>query len=147
MVYHAIEDSGYRPMDLVDNAEVGVFVRVIYEEYQLYRTENQLRGGGRVLNGPSSSVANRVSYTLGLKGVIGSGSGNSIIDERFSHLDVALIEDDPVFGGTCLNRGCIPTKMFVVASENARTHDPSYQAKKGIKMIGQSLELSTRANG
>ena len=24
--------------------------------------------------------------------VIGSGSGNSIIDERFSHLDVALIE-------------------------------------------------------
>ena len=66
--YHAIEDSGYRPMDLADNAEVGVFVGVMYEEYQLYGAEDQLRGGGRVLNGPSSSVANRVSYTLGLKG-------------------------------------------------------------------------------
>lgn len=66
--YHAIEDSGYRPTDLADDAEVGVFVGVMYEEYQLYGAEDQLRGGGRVLNGPSSSVANRVSYTLGLKG-------------------------------------------------------------------------------
>ena len=64
--------------------------------------------------------------------VIGSGSGNSIIDERFSHLDVALIEDDPVFGGTCLNRGCIPTKMFVVASENART--PGHAARLGVDL-------------
>lgn len=50
--------------------------------------------------------------------VIGSGSGNSIIDERFSHLKVALIERDPVFGGTCLNRGCIPTKMFTVTADH-----------------------------
>ncbi|WP_296138122.1 mycothione reductase [uncultured Tessaracoccus sp.] len=45
--------------------------------------------------------------------VIGSGSGNSIIDHRFDDQRVALIERDPVFGGTCLNRGCIPTKMLV----------------------------------
>ncbi len=45
--------------------------------------------------------------------VIGSGSGNSIIDERFSGLDVALIDDGDPFGGTCLNAGCIPSKMFV----------------------------------
>ena len=64
--------------------------------------------------------------------VIGSGSGNSIIDERFSHLDVALIEDDPVFGGTCLNRGCIPTKMFVVASESARI--PGHAARLGVDL-------------
>ena len=44
--------------------------------------------------------------------VIGTGSGNTIVDERFAHLDVALVEHG-VFGGTCLNVGCIPTKMYV----------------------------------
>src|SRR5581483_3339617 len=51
--------------------------------------------------------------------IIGSGSGNSLPDKRFSHLSVALIEENPVFGGTCLNVGCIPTKMFVYAANIA----------------------------
>lgn len=51
--------------------------------------------------------------------VIGSGTGNSLIDERFADLRIALIERDPVFGGTCLNRGCIPTKMFVLPADFA----------------------------
>jgi mycothione reductase len=50
--------------------------------------------------------------------VIGTGSGNSIVDERFAHLDVALVEHG-VFGGTCLNVGCIPTKMYVYAADVA----------------------------
>jgi mycothione reductase len=44
--------------------------------------------------------------------IIGTGSGNSIIDERFDHLSIALVEMG-TFGGTCLNVGCIPSKMFV----------------------------------
>ncbi len=52
--------------------------------------------------------------------VIGTGSGNSIVDERFAHLDVALVEHG-VFGGTCLNVGCIPTKMYVYAADVAQT--------------------------
>ncbi|GAB2913367.1 mycothione reductase [Rhodococcus aerolatus] len=52
--------------------------------------------------------------------VIGTGSANSILDERFDDLDVALLEEG-TFGGTCLNVGCIPTKMFVYASEVAAT--------------------------
>ena len=51
--------------------------------------------------------------------VIGSGSGNSFLDARFEHLDVALIEHG-TFGGTCLNVGCIPTKMFVHPADLAR---------------------------
>jgi mycothione reductase len=50
--------------------------------------------------------------------VIGTGSGNSIIDSRFDDLDVGLIEHG-VFGGTCLNVGCIPTKMFVYPADIA----------------------------
>jgi mycothione reductase len=44
--------------------------------------------------------------------IIGTGSGNSILDQRFAKQRVAIVEKG-VFGGTCLNVGCIPTKMFV----------------------------------
>ncbi|MEU5694015.1 mycothione reductase [Actinosynnema sp. NPDC020468] len=52
--------------------------------------------------------------------IIGTGSGNSIADERFADLDIALVEKG-VFGGTCLNVGCIPTKMFVHTADVAAT--------------------------
>jgi mycothione reductase len=52
--------------------------------------------------------------------VIGTGSGNTIVDERFAHLDVAMVEHG-VFGGTCLNVGCIPTKMYVHPADVARS--------------------------
>ncbi|QZT64282.1 mycothione reductase [Mycolicibacterium austroafricanum] len=47
--------------------------------------------------------------------IIGTGSGNSILDERYVDKRVAICEAG-VFGGTCLNVGCIPTKMFVYAA-------------------------------
>ncbi|KAA0919555.1 mycothione reductase [Dietzia sp. ANT_WB102] len=50
--------------------------------------------------------------------VIGTGSGNSLIDESFADLSVAICEKG-TFGGTCLNVGCIPTKMFVYAADTA----------------------------
>ena len=52
--------------------------------------------------------------------IIGSGSGNSFLDARFEHLDVALVEHG-TFGGTCLNVGCIPTKMLVHPADVARS--------------------------
>lgn len=44
--------------------------------------------------------------------VIGSGTGNTILTHEFDHWSSALVESAPRFGGTCLNAGCIPTKMF-----------------------------------
>ena len=52
--------------------------------------------------------------------IIGTGSGNSILDERYADKKVAICEQG-TFGGTCLNVGCIPTKMFVYAAEVAAT--------------------------
>ncbi|OBF05732.1 mycothione reductase [Mycobacterium sp. ACS4054] len=52
--------------------------------------------------------------------IIGTGSGNSIFDDRFKEMRTALCEHG-TFGGTCLNVGCIPTKMFVYAAEVATT--------------------------
>jgi mycothione reductase len=51
--------------------------------------------------------------------VIGAGSGNMVVDDRFDHLRVAFVEKGP-FGGTCLNRGCIPSKMFVNVADVAQ---------------------------
>jgi len=45
--------------------------------------------------------------------VIGSGSGLEVSSEAAGFgLSVAIIEEGP-FGGTCLNRGCIPSKMLI----------------------------------
>lgn len=52
--------------------------------------------------------------------IIGSGSGNTLPGEGFEGLSVALVEGG-VFGGTCINNGCIPTKMFVWAAGVAQT--------------------------
>ncbi len=56
--------------------------------------------------------------------IVGAGSGNSIVDERFGDQRVLLVDDGEHFGGTCLNAGCIPTKMLVhVADVAAETRD------------------------
>ena len=63
--------------------------------------------------------------------IIGSGSGNSLINEDWDGKKVAMI-DGGRFGGTCLNFGCIPTKMYVYpASVVARAKDA---AKLGIEV-------------
>ncbi len=48
--------------------------------------------------------------------VLGAGSGNMVLGPEVAHLRTAIVESDR-FGGTCLNRGCIPSKMFVVAAD------------------------------
>ena len=52
--------------------------------------------------------------------VIGTGSGNTVVDEQFADLDVVHVEATR-FGGTCLNVGCIPTKMLAYTAEVAET--------------------------
>lgn len=49
--------------------------------------------------------------------VVGTGSGNMIPPE-LDDWRIAVVERD-AFGGTCVNRGCIPSKMFVYAADVA----------------------------
>lgn len=52
--------------------------------------------------------------------IIGTGSANIIADAALRQgLRIAIIERGP-FGGTCLNRGCIPTKVMVTAANAVR---------------------------
>ncbi len=50
--------------------------------------------------------------------IIGSGSGNAIPPELSDGWRIAIIERG-TFGGTCLNVGCIPSKMFVLPADRA----------------------------
>ncbi|RLV70382.1 NADPH-dependent mycothiol reductase Mtr [Streptomyces sp. CBMAI 2042] len=50
--------------------------------------------------------------------VLGAGTGNALIDDRFAGLDIALVSAGP-FGGTCLNAGCIPSKMLAATADVA----------------------------
>ena len=53
--------------------------------------------------------------------VIGSGSGLEIAAEGVDQgLRVAIVESGP-FGGTCLNRGCIPSKMLIHCADVLET--------------------------
>jgi mycothione reductase len=49
--------------------------------------------------------------------IVGSGSGTNLIDDALQHnKSVALVDKGPV-GGTCLNVGCIPTKLIVFPAD------------------------------
>lgn len=48
--------------------------------------------------------------------IIGTGSGNSILTPEFDSWKVGIVERG-TFGGTCLNAGCIPSKMLVLPAD------------------------------
>jgi mycothione reductase len=50
--------------------------------------------------------------------IVGTGSGNSLVTPDFDDWRIAIVEQG-VFGGTCVNVGCIPTKMFVYPADIA----------------------------
>ena len=52
--------------------------------------------------------------------IVGAGSGNMLPVEEFAGWRVAVVESGR-FGGTCLNRGCIPSQMLVHTADVART--------------------------
>ncbi len=63
--------------------------------------------------------------------IIGSGSGNTLISSEWDDRKVVLVEGG-TFGGTCLNVGCIPTKMFVYPAQLASA--PVEAARLGVDL-------------
>ena len=61
--------------------------------------------------------------------IIGSGPGGYVAAIRAGQLglDTVVVEKDPYLGGTCLHRGCIPTKALL------HTADLLQQARDGAK--------------
>ncbi|MGE3164708.1 MAG: dihydrolipoyl dehydrogenase [Planctomycetota bacterium] len=73
--------------------------------------------------------------------IVGGGPGGYVAAIRASQLGLktALVEKDPKPGGTCLHRGCIPTKALL---QTASVLDSARDAKAfGVKVEGVSLDL------
>ena len=53
--------------------------------------------------------------------IVGSGAGAVIAEDALAHgLSVALVDRGPL-GGTCLNLGCIPSKMLLCPADSPPT--------------------------
>ena len=72
--------------------------------------------------------------------VIGSGAGAIISDEAAAQgLKVALIDKGPLIGGTCLNWGCIPSKMLIYTAD--RIVEIEEARKLGIEAEIKSIDF------
>ncbi|MFZ2490216.1 MAG: dihydrolipoyl dehydrogenase [Thermoanaerobaculia bacterium] len=78
--------------------------------------------------------------------IIGSGPGGYVAGIRAGQLGlkVAVVEKDPFVGGTCLHRGCIPTKSLL---ENAEIWHKIQKSKEfGITVGDVKLDWSVAQN-
>ncbi len=78
--------------------------------------------------------------------VIGSGPGGYVAAIRAGQLGLktAVVEKDPYFGGTCLHRGCIPTKALL---HTATLLDEIREAENfGIQVAPPRLDMAATMN-
>jgi mycothione reductase len=61
--------------------------------------------------------------------IVGAGTGNTLINREMDGWEIAIIERSR-FGGTCLNRGCIPSKMLIYTAELA--HHVRHATRFGV---------------
>ena len=72
--WETLEDAGYTPDSLnhetgaLAGKSVGVFVGVMWNDYQLFAAESAVLGGRVVANATNSSIANHVSYFFDFHG-------------------------------------------------------------------------------
>jgi dihydrolipoamide dehydrogenase len=74
--------------------------------------------------------------------IIGSGPGGYVAAIRAGMLGLktALVEKDPFLGGTCLHRGCIPTKALL---HTAELYDEIRKSgEQGILVDGATLDIA-----
>ncbi|WP_459622574.1 beta-ketoacyl synthase N-terminal-like domain-containing protein, partial [Burkholderia sp. 3C] len=100
--WETLEDAGYTRAALASGAaglgggNVGVFVGVMYEEYQLYGAESTGAGRPAALGGSAASIANRVSYFCNFHGP--SLAVDSMCSSSLSAIHLAC---DSLRSGSC----------------------------------------------
>lgn len=69
--------------------------------------------------------------------IVGSGSGNSILTPDLDDWTVVIAERG-TFGGTCLNAGCIPSKMLVLPAD--RVVEAAESARLGVTFDAPTVD-------
>lgn len=118
-VYHAIENSGYTTENLSEMAHdhgnnVGVYVGVMYEDYQLHGVEAYNQGHNMALSGSPASIANRVSYLFDFNGP--SLAIDSMCSSSFSAIHLAC---QAIKNGDC--------SVAIAGGVNLTLHENKYR--------------------
>ncbi|BBB92538.1 MAG TPA: SDR family NAD(P)-dependent oxidoreductase [Methylomusa anaerophila] len=121
-VYETLEDAGYTRDSLGFDLEgnVGVYVGVMYDEYQLYGVKGGIKGSPAALPGYSASVANRISYFCNF-----SGPSMAIDTMCSSSLTAIHLACQSIRRGECkaavaggVNFSIHPNKYLLLAQKN-----------------------------
>ncbi|WP_281988846.1 SDR family NAD(P)-dependent oxidoreductase [Aquimarina aggregata] len=139
--WETIEDAGYTKKTLksstvMDNVEgnVGVYVGVMYEEYPFFGVEGTQKGKSLVVSSNSSSIANRVSYFLDLKGP--SMAVNTMCSSSLTSIHLAC---ESIINGTC--------KMAIAGGVNVNIHPNKFVALSQGGFISQEGRCASFGQG
>jgi dihydrolipoamide dehydrogenase len=96
-------------------------------------------GGGR----PGPNTAGNMAENSFDLVVIGAGPGGYIAAIRSAQLGLktAIVEKEPLLGGTCLRVGCIPSKALLESSEIYHAAKSQF-AEHGVKFDGVRADLA-----
>ncbi|QKH04694.1 SDR family NAD(P)-dependent oxidoreductase (plasmid) [Bacillus cereus] len=122
--WHTIEDAGYTKERLLPY-KVGVYVGVMYGQYQLYGVEESLRGHVIALNSSYASIANRVSYCLNLRGpsvALDTMCSSSLTSIHFACESLQRGESDIALAGG-VNLSIHPNKYIQLAQGKFASSD------------------------
>jgi dihydrolipoamide dehydrogenase len=73
--------------------------------------------------------------------IIGSGAGMNLVDLPLQRGErVAVVEEGPL-GGTCLNRGCIPSKVLIHVADVVREAEAAAPIGVNLKLEGVDYKL------
>jgi len=125
-VYETLEDAGYIRETLSPcqsfglSGNVGVYVGVMYEEYQLYGVSETLQGRPVILGGSPASIANRVSYFCNFHGpslAVDTMCSSSLTTLHLACRDLTRGDCDVAIAGG-VNVSVHPNKYLVLAQGN-----------------------------
>lgn len=111
--WHSLEDAGYSKQALQQRC-VGVYVGVVWSEYQLFGIEEGLKGNPVYPNASFSSIANRVSYSLNL-----NGPSMAVDTMCSSSLTAIHLACQSILNGEC--------DMAIAGGVNLSLHPTKYQ--------------------
>ncbi|PYS28405.1 MAG: hypothetical protein DMG11_12780 [Acidobacteria bacterium] len=120
----AVEDAGYTrarlqvPHDQDLAGQVGVYVGVMYSEYQLFGAEASARGKRLGIPGSTASIANRVSYAFNLHGpsvTLDTMCSSSLTAIHFACQDLKLGRTSLAIAGG-VNVSIHPNKYLVLSA-------------------------------
>ncbi|TNC79278.1 MAG: hypothetical protein C9356_20050, partial [Oleiphilus sp.] len=120
--WEVLEDAGYTPKKLAQSSDrsVGVYVGVMYEEYQFYGAGEVTENVPAALMGSPSSIANRVSHFFNLSGpsmAVDTMCSSSITAIQMACQDVLLGNTKlAIAGGVNLNLH--PNKYSLLSQSN-----------------------------